>query len=389
MIYIAGAGIAGMTLALALAKLGVKAVIIEKTKGLQPEGAGLQISPNARHVLNQLGLSSALHGLGFSPQAIDIYPFKRAKPLKSLKLGPFAQQRFDSPYIVIHRADLADILYKACQQSNLIEIHFGITGFDMITHANGLSVSREHSDGHIHEANPFAFVGADGVHSVTRTKILSGPDASYSGYTAWRALIPTSMMKAELNLFHTSLLWGPGFHAVAYPHPRRHVINIALFSKEKLGANTGKKSVAPNLPKIALTCPRFNAIIESSEGEWTNWPLYGVKTGRWHKGPVGLIGDAAHAMLPFQAQGAAMAIEDAATLAPLLANANEPQTAFATYYAERKNRVRKIISISASNGEIYHMGAPFSYARDLVVLAQGTTGHLRRLAWIYDHKIPI
>ncbi len=386
-IHIAGAGIAGMTLALALAKRGVKSTIIEKTKNLHAEGAGIQISPNARHILNDLGLGAALDNIGFAPQAIDIYPFRNKKPLISLKLGEIASSRFGTPYIVVHRADLAQILFQSCQRENLVEFQFGVTNFDMITHANGLSVSREHDDGHIHETTPFAFIGADGVNSPTRTKVLSGPKAEYSGYTAWRSLIPASMMKGQLNLDHTSLLWGPGFHAVTYPHPKRHVINVALFCKEQLGDDMKPKMSAPNLPKPAASCPRFAAIIDSSEGGWKKWPLFAVNTSQWHKGPVGLIGDAAHAMLPFQAQGAAMAIEDAATLAPLLASEPDATIALSKYYKKRKARVNKIVGISASNGEIYHLGAPFSYARDLVVFAQGSTAHLKRLSWIYAHKI--
>jgi len=390
-VYIAGAGIAGLTLALALAKSGVKSVILEKTKYLQSQGAGLQISPNARNVLNYLGLSTSLDKLGFAPAAIDIYPFLRQKPLVSIEIGDAVEKKFGSPYIVIHRADLAEILFQACIVSNLIEVHFNIVNFDLATHANGFSVSVEHGDGHIQEARPFAFIGADGVHSITRTKILSGPDAIYTGYTAWRALIPTSLMKVPLNLDNTSLLWGPGFHAVTYPHPKRHVINVALFCKEPEQPRTKQpqtknKTSAPNLPKIALTCPRFKAIIEASEGAWSKWPLYGVKTRHWHKGSIGLIGDAAHAMLPFQAQGAAMAIEDAAVLAPILASETEPQIAFSKYYKARKRRVTKIAATSASNGEIYHMIQPFSLARDLAVLAQGSSTALKRLAWIYEHK---
>ncbi len=196
------------------------------------------------------------------------------------------------------------------------------------------------------------------------------------------------MMKGQLDLDHTSLLWGPGFHAVTYPHPRRHVINVALFCKEPPSSDMKPGIAAPRLPRAATTCPRFSAIIDSSEGGWKKWPLYGVRASRWHKGPVGLVGDAAHAMLPFQAQGAAMAIEDAAVLAPLLAGKTDPDDALKEYHALRRGRVKKVMAISASNGGIYHLPAPLSYARDAVVFAQGPTAHLKRLAWIYGYRPP-
>ncbi len=387
-IYIAGAGIAGLTLALALAKFGATVVVLERTEKLETAGAGIQISPNARCVLDRLGLSRQLTQMGFVPQAIDIYPFRRPKPLISLKIGEEATARFGAPYAVIHRADLAEILFNACRRFANIDIQFGIRQFDLVTHAKGLSVAIEQADHNTINARPFAFIGADGVHSRTRTIIMSGPEAKYSGFVAWRTMIPISML-ADENIIardRTSLLWGPGFHAVAYPHPHHDRFNVALFTKEKLEDPRKISSVhTPSLPKMLLKSPQIEALVENAIAGWSMWPLNAVSTPHWHKGPVGLIGDAAHAMLPFQAQGAAMGIEDAAILAPLLVTEPDAQSALARYQSMRKKRVERVQRISASNGFIYHMEWPFSLARDMVVSAQGPTGHFNRLEWLYGY----
>ncbi len=385
-IYIAGAGIAGLTLALALAKFGATIVVLERTRELETAGAGIQISPNARCVLDRLGLSRELCQYAFVPQAIDIYPFRRQKPLISLELGDVVHKRFGAPYAVIHRADLAKILFNACRRFANIDIQFGVRSFDLAIHARGLSVSVEEADRQARTARPFAFVGADGVHSRTRTALLGGPEAKYTGYVAWRSMIPISMLKDILNPDRTSLLWAPGFHAVAYPHHHHDRFNVALFTRETL--DDPKKIMpvlGPSLPSMVLKSQRIETIVENAIEGWRMWPLNGVSTPNWYNGPVGLIGDAAHAMLPFQAQGAAMGIEDAAILAPLLVTEPDAESAFSRFQAARQKRVERVKRISARNGMIYHMEWPFTIARNLVVKAQGTKAHFKRLDWLYGY----
>ncbi|VAW17320.1 Uncharacterized oxidoreductase [hydrothermal vent metagenome] len=392
-VYIAGAGIAGLTLALALARFELKIVVLERTQTIEVEGAGLQISPNARRVLDRLGLSEALDKMGFEPQGIDIYPFRCPSPIVTLELGEAARQQFMAPYCVIHRADLAQALFSACKRFANIDIQFGIANFDLVTHARGLSLSVDKaSGGQHHDARPHAFVGADGVNSPTRTKILGGPEARYSGFCAWRAMVPISTMANTLNLDNTSLLWAPGFHLVAYPHPIRKQVNIVLATKEKLAAITQsslrKKSFLrkkPSLPNMMLKSKIIEDIIATVGNGWKMWPLNAVTSDKWHQGPVGLIGDAAHAMLPFQAQGAAMAIEDAAILAPLLASDLKADAAFERYESLRKKRVERVARLSARNASFYHMEWPFSLTRDTVISAQGPKAHFERLGWIYNY----
>jgi salicylate hydroxylase len=385
-IYIAGAGIAGMTLALALAKFGATVILLERNSRVQEVGAGIQISPNARRVLNQLGLDKPISQKSFEPSGIDVFPFRAPKPLVTLRLGGIMRERYHAPYTVMHRADLADILFRACKRFANIDMLFGVRNFDAVTHARGISMVVDEADGTARSARVHAFVGADGVNSETRTRVLNGPAASFSGYVAWRTTLSVDLLRNVLPLDRTTMLLGPGYHAVCYPLPARKQFNIALFAREKASrldeANPPK---APSLPWAALPSPAFAAILAAAEGAWGYWVVNTVDAPRWSDGGVGLIGDAAHAMLPFQAQGAAMAIEDAAILAPLLMTEPDAAGAFLRFEAMRRPRVERVRKLSNSNGFAFHMEWPFSLARNAVIWGQGPEGHLKRLDWLYGY----
>jgi salicylate hydroxylase len=383
-IYIVGAGIAGMTLALALAKFGATVVVLERNSKVQEVGAGLQLSPNARRVLNQLGLDKAISARSFEPKSIDVYPYRAKSPVVSLELGPIMRERYGVPYSVIHRADLAEILYRSCKRFANIDVLFGIRNFDAVNHARGTSLVIDEANGTNRSARVFALVGADGVRSETRTRVLNGPEAIYSGFVAWRTTIAADLLKGVLDLDRTTLLLAPGYHAVCYPLPARKQVNVALFMKAKAGDLAGDTPPKePKLPWAALPSKTLDAIISLGKGGWGYWIVDTVDATVWSDGGVGIIGDAAHAMLPFQAQGAAMGIEDAAILAPLLMTEPDAASAFQRFGAMRKERVERVRRISDFNGFAYHLEWPFTLGRDIALKAQGRRGHLKRLDWLY------
>ena len=380
--YIAGAGISGLTLALALAKFGASVVVLERSPVLSEFGAGLQISPNARHVLNDLGLDAALAAHSLEPSGIDIYPYRRPAPLVTLELGATIRDKFGTPYAVMHRADLADALYKACRRFANIDMLFGVRAWNAVPHDRGVSITIEDARGQSRTGRADALIGADGVHSTTRTTLLDGPAADYRGRVAWRTLLPFDAMAGQVALDRVSVFFAPAYHMVCYPLPHRRQVNIALFAKGPTSRSDDAKLV---LPKPLRRSPRLDVILAAAGASWTPWPLYTVQAPHWHRGNIGLIGDAAHAMEPFQAQGAAMGIEDAAILAPLLIASPDAEAAFAKFEALRRPRVERVAKLSHTNGAIFHMRWPFSTARNLVIAAQGRRAHLKRLDWLYGY----
>ncbi|MFT6658913.1 FAD-dependent monooxygenase [Maritalea sp.] len=383
-ISINGAGIAGLTLALALAKFGFRVVIAEQHHEISQFGAGLQISPNARRVLNELGLDKALCAHSFEPEGIDIFRHGKPDPLSQVTLGQFAKDRYDgTPYAVMHRADLAQQLYKATKAFPNIEILFGATQTRVEDLGDAVSVIIERDGKPSYPLTARAHLGADGVRSVTRTDVLGGKPPQYTGYVAWRAMANIEQLSGILSTERTSLFWGPDYHMVVYPLQQRKQFNIVLVTEFSLPL---EDSDTPEISNKSLRKNnRLSSIMESISDPWTAWPLFGVKTNTWYKGNVAILGDAAHAMLPFQAQGAAMSIEDAGLLAAILASETDNATAFGKWQNLRQPRANKVQDQSQKNAFVFHMSPPLSWGRDAVVSAKSAQGHLERLDWIYAH----
>lgn len=387
-IIIAGAGIAGLTAALAVAARNFRVIVLERAPELTEVGAGLQITPNAGHVLARFGLEHEVAGIATEPRAIDVLSGRNGGRIASIPLGEPFRQRFGLPYRLVHRADLLAILAAAAREQGEIELKTATPLVEFAAHSNGVSVMSE-CGGEEAEYRGAALIAADGVRSMVRTAMPGGKPAKSIGRTAWRATIPAAAAPDGLPTDRSGLWLGPDAHLVHYPMRRGAEINIVAIMKDDWSGEgwshpgdpawiAGRFRRWPDLARAVIAAP----------AEWLKWRIDMVDPREpWVAGPVALIGDAAHAMPPFLAQGAAMAIEDAAVLAAELdAHPDDTETALLRYQQRRRGRVVKAWRAAISNGDLYHMGAVTGLVRDLGMKAMGGPGLLRRYDWLYGWK---
>ncbi len=382
-ILIIGAGIGGLTAALSVARAGFDVVICERTTELSEIGAGIQLSPNAGRVLAGLGLDAAIQEAAIEPEAIDVMSGVTGGRIASLPIASF-RNRYGFPYRVIHRADLQRILASAVGKAGDIRLMLGTT-IDDILPRGGESLVRLKGP-RTELVSAAAIVGADGVWSATRERITGAFGPEPTGRTAWRTMIPLDNAPDSLPANRVGLWLGPNAHLVHYPIARGAAINVVAIVEEtwdKPGWNArgDYRRIAERLNDWP---PQVRAIVTAPQS-WQKWALNSVDpTGRWADGNTALLGDAAHAMVPFLAQGAAMAIEDAAVLARCLAaSPGNSATALAAYEADRKPRVTRVWNAARRTGEHYHMTGTLARLRDIALGLVGPRLLLMQNDWIY------
>ncbi|MBC7586445.1 MAG: FAD-dependent monooxygenase [Tardiphaga sp.] len=376
-IVIAGAGIGGLTAALALAERGFSVCIHEKAERLQEVGAGLQLSPNASRVLIGLGLGPRLAAVATRPEAVSIMTARSGGEVSRL---PFAASD-TAPYWVMHRADLQAALLAAVQDHSQIELQ--------LAHPfSGFSIADDGSVEIPGEAPGLALIGADGVRSQVRQLLFPAVQPTFSGQVAWRGSIENSRLPCAFPPRRVQLWMGPRAHLVAYPMSSGEQVNVVVIMPGRLDdADSSATKIADHFRASRWPAPALALI--GAVAEWRRWPLSTLPDGGvWNAGPVALLGDAAHAMLPFAAQGAGMAIEDAAVLAQCLADALHQTAAvpatLARYAALRAPRVGRVQRTARQSGQIYHLQGPMALARDLAMRALGAPALQARQNWIYD-----
>lgn len=389
-IAIAGAGIGGLTAALAVARAGRRVLLLERAAKIEEVGAGFQIAPNAGRVLAGLGLEAALSAVALEPQAINIRRGRDGAVLARLDLAG-ARARWGAPFRAYHRADLQQVLLQAALEHPAIEIRTGarVGEFEDLGGATRVSV---HGGDGVEQIEAAGLVGADGQRSAVRAHLLpTERDAPfYSGRTAWRALVPAEAAPPELRVRETSLWLMPGAHVVHYPLRDASIINVVVIVSEPPRHTEGAAILSLDGPELARhlgrqrPAPALGALIEAG-ASWRHWPLFArPPLKRWSRGAVTLLGDAAHPMMPFLAQGAAQAIEDADALGrafrPLGASV---ESVFADYEAQRIGRAARIVRASGRQGEYFHLGGAAAAARDLAIRMLGGRGVLARNAWLY------
>jgi 2-polyprenyl-6-methoxyphenol hydroxylase-like FAD-dependent oxidoreductase len=393
-IIVAGAGIGGLTASLALARQGFRVIVLEKAERLEEAGAGIQLSPNASRVLVELGLQPRLALRAVTPDAISLMSARSGGEIIRLPLDDAAMFQPDAPYWVVHRADLQAALQAHVNDSPNIELRLGCQFEDVGTHAKGLTVIQR-SGAARREELAAALVGADGIWSAVRHHLFPEVQPIFSGLIAWRGTLDATQLPREYTSRRVQLWMGPNAHLVAYPISGARQINVVAVVPGNWNRPGWSAPGEPNEIKGGFASARWHAaprmLIGAVDG-WRKWALFTVPDGaEWADGATALLGDAVHAMLPFAAQGAAMAIEDAVVLAKCLGetqNEGGPTipAALKRYERLRRPRVARLQRAARQAGRIYHLPGPLAVARDLVIKRIGPKRMLARQHWIYDWR---
>jgi salicylate hydroxylase len=387
---IAGGGIGGLTAALALAQQGFRATIYDQAARLEEIGAGIQLSPNASRVLIALGLADKLKPLVVAPQELRVYNAASARLLARSPLGAWIEQRHGAPYWVIHRGDLQSVLLDAACAHPDIAVQLGTRVEDFALHANGVTIATL-TAARPTEERGVALIGADGLWSTLRQRLGDTRPPRFAHHTAWRALAPADAVAAELREPAVNLWLGRNAHLVHYPVRGGALINVvAIIGDDWTGPNWSEPGMRdqllerfgagawPPLPRSLLAVPH----------RWQKWALSDrPPLARWGRGVVTLLGDAAHPMLPYLAQGAAMAIEDAAVLAMRIGESpDDIAAAMRRYQHQRRGRTARAQRAARRNAAIYHMGGAEAFLRTLAMVAMGGRRLIRRYDWLYGWK---
>ncbi|MGO9007410.1 MAG: FAD-dependent monooxygenase [Beijerinckiaceae bacterium] len=391
---IAGAGIGGLTAALSLARIGYRVSLIERSKSLQEVGAGLQISPNATAVLRELGLLPALADAAVAPRAIHVRRARDGATLTLLPLGQ-AQARWGAPYLLVHRGDLQRVLAEAVAKVPEIELVTDSNVTGLATTETGVALTALQGAIRV-EYRGDCLIGADGVRSVVRECL--GYDATRppkrAHRIAFRALADPERVAAAMRLAESTLWLGPNAHVVHYPLRGGSVINVVAVVDEMVPLDWTAEfwSQPAAADEVAARFSGFDGRVRdllAVAGKWLRWPLTERPAlAHWTKGPITLLGDAAHPMLPFLAQGAAQAIEDAAALAGALAAADSVGQGLAAYEKARLPRARRVQAQSHRQASIYHLSGTAAFARDLAMRWLGPARLLDRYEWLYRLRAP-
>jgi len=385
-IVIAGAGIGGLTAALALAQKGFRVALFDKAEKLEATGAGIQLSPNATRVLIGLGLREALEPAVVAPEAVIIRT-ARGRAIARLPLGTGAGMRYGAPYWIIHRGDLQAAVVAAVLAHHDIALTLGAAVDGCATHANGVTVQAQRGR-RVTETHGGALIGADGLWSTVRRLAGATDPPRFARRAAWRALVPAESVATELRTPAVRLWLGPGAHLVHYPVKAGAMINVVAIARDRQPSEGW--STAATREDVLARFSRWSWAKEARDllalpTQWLKWPLYDrpPRALAGH-GAVTLMGDAAHPMLPFLAQGAAMAIEDAAVLASALAAApDDLAAAMRRYEHARGPRTARVQRGARRNDIIYHLAWPASAARNLAMGRMGSDGLLAQYDWIY------
>ncbi len=387
---IVGGGIGGLAAALACAEKGAKPLLIERTSQFSEVGAGIQMGPNVTRTLFSWGLEKALQDYIFVPNSLCVKDAVSGQTLGTLPLGQRSQEKYGAPYVTVHRADLHQVLLQKVLSAGLTELKLQ-SEVDFLQEDNeGLTVSVKHlQTGHVETLNPQAMVGADGLWSDTRNYVVPQTAPRVTGLLAYRALLPMQVVPEFLRQQDVRVWVGSRMHAVLYPVRGGEFLNMVVIAPGQLPESLKDWDYDANshdvFEALGVLHPHLKDVLEAVP-IWRRWPIFDrpplVSATQMAKGRIALLGDAAHPMRPFLAQGAGMAIEDAAALATCWARVDLSINERWQLYAEmRWARNARVQARSIRNGRIFHMQGPMRWGRDLAMRLMGES--LMDVPWLY------
>jgi len=382
-ILIVGGGLGGLTAALALARHGQPARLLEGAPSFGAIGFGIQFGPNVFHVLDRIGVTDAVLEKADSPAAVLMIDAFTGKEVTRVPTGPSFRARFKYPYIIIHRIDLHNVLLDACRHNPLITLEADAMVAGFVDHGDRVVVTTE--DGRDFEGA--ALIGADGIRSRTRVQLFADGDPTPNGYMAFRTIVPMSDVTADVRRDIVALWGGPGFHIVHYPLRHGTLFNIAAVFRRSASSERG--DVATYRAELEHAyCdahPTMKALLSMLDLGRRQAVGDRDPIRHWHKGRVVLLGDAAHPTLQSLAQGACMAIEDGLCLADCIAAAGgDLMSAFRRYESARVVRTARVTFESRYIWDAYHSEG---IRRDVYWQMLGERSEadtFQCLAWLYD-----
>ena len=381
-VLIAGGGIGGLTTALCLARTGHEVEVFEAAGEFGEPGAGLQLSPNGTRVLFYLGLENSLNPVAFVPEAAQFRHWRTGTVIAESALGMAALRRYGAPYYHIHRGDLLRVLLDAAQATPQIRLHTSSAINQIEQTSNNVTITTQTGA----RGTGDILIGADGVHSFTRSFLWGQESARFTGNVAWRALVPVERLPKGVIRPMATAWWGPDGHFVHYFVRRGELLNCVCV-REKEGWEVESWTEPGNHKELKADFngwhPELQMLIDHADKDsLCKWALFDRRPMRqWGKGRITLLGDACHPTLPFMAQGAAMAIEDAAVLSGCLKTEPNINTALQRYEDSRKPRTARIQKGSKRNAMLFHLSGFRAWLRDRAINRAGN----RTMDWLFSY----